>query len=118
MTPSRRRLAISAAGRRGTLGAICRISLVAALLLAGGVAEARRSPARSYPQFTVAGENNLQEHGHYTSRSGQTVHAPAHSLTGAVPAGASAKCRDGSYSFSQSARGTCSRHGGVAQWLN
>ena len=30
------------------------------------------------------------------------------------PAGASAQCRDGTYSFSQSRRGTCSHHGGVA----
>jgi hypothetical protein len=33
------------------------------------------------------------------------------------PAGASAQCRDGTYSFSQSRRGTCSHHGGVARWL-
>jgi len=34
-----------------------------------------------------------------------------------APAGATAECRDGTYSFSQSRRGTCSHHGGVAQWL-
>jgi hypothetical protein len=34
-----------------------------------------------------------------------------------VPAGASAKCRDGTYSFSQHRRGTCSHHGGVGSWL-
>jgi hypothetical protein len=34
-----------------------------------------------------------------------------------VPAGASAQCRDGSYSFSQHRRGTCSHHGGVALWM-
>lgn len=33
------------------------------------------------------------------------------------PAGASAICRDGTYSYSRSRRGTCSHHGGVAQWL-
>lgn len=33
------------------------------------------------------------------------------------PSGASALCRDGTYSYSPSRRGTCSRHGGVAQWL-
>jgi hypothetical protein len=33
------------------------------------------------------------------------------------PAGATAQCRDGTYSFSQSRRGTCSHHGGVARWL-
>lgn len=32
-------------------------------------------------------------------------------------AGATAICRDGTYSFSQHRRGTCSHHGGVAQWL-
>ena len=33
------------------------------------------------------------------------------------PAGASAICADGTYSYSQNRRGTCSWHGGVAQWL-
>ena len=33
------------------------------------------------------------------------------------PPGASAICADGSYSYSANRRGTCSRHGGVAQWL-
>jgi hypothetical protein len=35
----------------------------------------------------------------------------------ASPAGASARCRDGTYSYSRSRRGTCSHHGGVAVWL-
>jgi hypothetical protein len=35
----------------------------------------------------------------------------------AAPAGASAQCRDGTYSFSKSRRGTCSHHGGVSTWL-
>jgi Protein of unknown function (DUF3761) len=34
-----------------------------------------------------------------------------------APAGATARCRDGSYSFSQHHSGTCSYHGGVAAWL-
>lgn len=63
----------------------------------------------------VPNESDLQEHGHYTNKSGNIVHSPAHSKSGAVPAGASAQCRDGSFSFSQSRRGTCSHHGGVAQ---
>jgi uncharacterized protein YraI len=33
------------------------------------------------------------------------------------PAGATAICNDGTYSFSANRRGTCSHHGGVAQWL-
>ena len=34
------------------------------------------------------------------------------------PPGATAKCRDGSYSYSQHHSGTCSHHGGVAAWLD
>jgi len=33
------------------------------------------------------------------------------------PPGATALCRDGTYSFSQHRSGTCSHHGGVARWL-
>jgi hypothetical protein len=32
------------------------------------------------------------------------------------PSGATAKCRDGTLSYSASRRGTCSHHGGVAVW--
>jgi hypothetical protein len=39
--------------------------------------------------------------------------------TGATPPpGASATCRDGSYSFSTHRSGTCSHHGGVKTWLS
>jgi uncharacterized protein DUF3761 len=34
------------------------------------------------------------------------------------PPGATAQCRDGSYSYSQHHSGTCSYHGGVAKWLD
>jgi hypothetical protein len=36
---------------------------------------------------------------------------------GAPPTGATARCNDGTYSFSQHRSGTCSHHGGVATWL-
>jgi Protein of unknown function (DUF3761) len=36
----------------------------------------------------------------------------------APPQGATARCRDGSYSYSQHHSGTCSHHGGVAVWLD
>src|SRR5205085_938639 len=51
----------------------------------------------------------------YINVDGQRVPSPVFSST--APAGASARCRDGSYSFSQHRRGTCSHHGGVAEWL-
>ncbi|MFI5702371.1 DUF3761 domain-containing protein [Streptomyces xanthochromogenes] len=34
-----------------------------------------------------------------------------------APAGATALCNDGTYSYSAHRRGTCSHHGGVATWL-
>jgi hypothetical protein len=54
--------------------------------------------------------------GTYTNSAGNEVCSPYASPSG-PPAGATAQCRDGTYSFSQSRSGTCSSHGGVAQWL-
>lgn len=51
----------------------------------------------------------------YVNVRGKCVHRPVRADR--PPAGASAKCRDGTYSFSQNRRGTCSHHGGVAAWL-
>jgi hypothetical protein len=62
-------------------------------------------------------ESQLIEHGHYRNKSGDLVHSPAHTKNDKAPRGATAKCRDGSYSFSQHHSGTCSRHGGVENWL-
>lgn len=69
------------------------------------------------PKKAEPDESNLQTHGHYRDKAGQEVHSPTKSIGGKVPAGACAKCRDGSYSFSKSRRGTCSGHGGVSAWL-
>ena len=57
----------------------------------------------------------LSNDNYYTNSKGNEVHSPAYAPS--APAGASAVCRDGTYSFSQSRRGTCSHHGGVARWL-
>jgi hypothetical protein len=37
--------------------------------------------------------------------------------SGTDATGATAKCKDGTYSHAASRRGACSRHGGVADWL-
>jgi Protein of unknown function (DUF3761) len=76
-------------------------------------------PASS-PQGTQGvtnGSTQLIEQGSYVNRDGVVVHSPAHTVSGAAPAGASAQCRDGSYSFSLHHSGTCSHHGGVSRWL-
>jgi len=51
----------------------------------------------------------------YKNKDGQIVPSPR--LASSPPAGASAKCKDGTYSFSKHRQGTCSHHGGVATWL-
>jgi len=51
----------------------------------------------------------------YVNVDGVRVPSPMFSET--RPDGATARCRDGSYSFSQHRRGTCSWHGGVAIWF-
>jgi hypothetical protein len=52
---------------------------------------------------------------HYVNSSGNCVPRPV--AAASAPSGASAKCKDGTYSFSQHRSGTCSGHSGVAQWL-
>lgn len=52
---------------------------------------------------------------HYTNSVGQKVQSPTH--YNSAPTGATALCRDGTYSFSRNRRGTCSHHGGVSRWL-
>jgi hypothetical protein len=49
---------------------------------------------------------------YYKNVDGNCIRRPSSS-----PSGASAKCRDGSYSYSAHRQGTCSGHGGVASWL-
>ena len=53
----------------------------------------------------------------YVNSQGRWVPSPQRTPDNKPPTGASAQCRDGTYSFSQSRRGTCSHHGGVARWL-
>jgi Protein of unknown function (DUF3761) len=48
---------------------------------------------------------------YYRNSDGQCVHRPADR-----PAGATARCKDGTYSYSTHRQGTCSHHGGVAVW--
>jgi Protein of unknown function (DUF3761) len=65
--------------------------------------------------YYINSETDGSSNEHYSNCDGQTVHNPANYE--GVPAGASAICRDGTFSFSRHRRGTCSRHGGVAEWL-
>jgi hypothetical protein len=50
--------------------------------------------------------------GYYKNVNGRCVRRPSHD-----PRGATAQCRDGTYSYSRHASGTCSHHGGVRRWI-
>jgi predicted RNA-binding Zn-ribbon protein involved in translation (DUF1610 family) len=50
---------------------------------------------------------------HYVNSSGHVVHSPS---CGNEHEKRTAECRDGSVSFSEHHRGTCSYHSGVARW--
>ncbi|WP_079520244.1 DUF3761 domain-containing protein [Luteibacter sp. 22Crub2.1] len=92
-------------------------SLLALLLLAPHLANSEAATQPREPKTGTPVPATLVEDGYYTSRSGVQVHRPAHTTDNHAPAGASAQCRDGTFSFSVNRRGTCSRHGGVASWL-
>lgn len=102
------------------------IAAFAAVLLLGGLfrTEALTSGTEPTSTWTLTQYEygqyspSLSNNNTYINGTGNTVQSPAYSTNGSVPPGATAECADGTYSFSQSARGTCSSHGGVYQWLS
>lgn len=80
-----------------------------AKVVANGTYVAPPTQTQTQPQGTTQNCPN----GTYVNSAGQTVCRPSSTNAG----GATAICRDGTYSYSQSRRGTCSHHGGVKQWL-
>jgi hypothetical protein len=65
--------------------------------------------------LALAGTAAANDSDYYTNSNGDQVHRPEHRRH--APEGATARCRDGSWSFSEHRGGTCSHHGGVAHWL-
>lgn len=81
----------------------------AAAFLAVGSALA--GPATAVPALHAASCTATE----YENVDGACVHRPEAAPT--APDGATARCGDGTYSFSRHRSGTCSSHGGVANWL-
>jgi len=96
------------------LGVVCTFATAAP---ADWLAPLQSAPQAQQQPTATAHDDHLIESGSYVNKAGHTVHRPAHTVSGIAPTGATAQCRDGSYSFSQSHRGTCSHHGGVSHWL-
>ena len=78
------------------------------------VVEQKTETPKAQPKIETA--PYLSNDNYYENVDGNEVHSPAYTSDDSIPAGASAQCRDGTYSFSQNRRGTCSHHGGVATW--
>jgi len=54
--------------------------------------------------------------GFYSRADNRNRNANKNANSQSRPAGATARCKDGTYSFSKHRRGTCLHHGGVAEW--
>jgi hypothetical protein len=94
------------------------LALASALLSHSIAAQTQSSPSASSSVANRAKPVRGQkctDNGAYVNSKGQTVPRPEN--CSGSPEGATAQCRDGSYSFSRSRRATCLHHSGVAKWL-
>lgn len=97
--------------RMGTVKKAAAVVATVAAVIGGG--QAANGAVGTAPTVVrhVAPVATTCRSGYYKNVSGHCVHRPS-----TVRAGASARCRDGSYSYSEHRSGTCSYHGGVAVW--
>lgn len=89
--------------------------ILLAALLAFSVPAFAYAPTHHHHYTTSSDSHEIGGEGEgYTNVDGRRVHSPKHASS--RPPEATAQCRDGSRSFSQHHRGTCSYHGGVDHW--
>jgi len=100
---------------------LCILAVVVVLLSppfalqSASASQSQSSSATSSDTKPNQAKPKCTSNGTYINSKGQTVPRPEN--CSAPPEGATAQCRDGTYSFSKSRRGTCSHHGGVAKWI-
>jgi hypothetical protein len=99
--------------RRSVVALATTLSLAVSIFATPALAKDDPPPAPVLHQAPQTLDNSR----HYINKDGQAIHSPTKTSDGKAPNGASAHCRDGSYSFSAHRRGTCSHHGGVGSWL-
>lgn len=100
-----------------TLMILAAASMVYATLAMPGYADSTAAPTtcKDGTTSTVTGRGACSKHGGV--QKGAAAAAPAAAASGAAPEGATAKCKDGSYSTAKNHKGACSKHGGVSDWL-
>ena len=112
---------------------------IAVIVLSGGVAAAKDMKSCNADWKTVKAAGTTQKHNDFVAtcmKGGTTVSqtvttkpagapavtkivaAPTVASAAGAPPSATAKCKDGSYSTSAHHSGSCSHHGGVAQFLH
>ncbi|MEV5838574.1 DUF3761 domain-containing protein [Nocardia sp. NPDC052112] len=72
-------------------------------------------PPAPAPPAPLAQSQSTCGNDSYLNADNQCIHRPQSAP--AAPPGATARCADGTYSYSQTRSGTCSHHGGVTAWL-
>lgn len=95
---------------RKKLITFCLLFIVIAPILALFADNRNNQASAIYPSYLLYASDCAN--GYYLNGDGRCVHHVSNSADGA-----SAKCRDGSYSYSTHRRGTCSGHKGVSNWL-
>jgi len=75
------------------------------------------APAAPAPSSDAASHSAPAAKAAARSTPSASKSAPAEAGGKSDPTGATAKCKDGTYSKSTHRTGTCSHHGGVAEWL-
>ncbi len=76
------------------------------------IGQSSNSPSNDHFNYTTTVPTHSSPSIYYsTPKPSSKMYSPP------VTSGATAICNDGTYSYSQNRRGTCSHHGGVAQWL-
>jgi len=92
---------------------------LASLLVTPALADTMKHCAAAWDAMTPAdkAKTTYRDFSITCLKSGYTVGASASGATATVPTGATAQCKDGTYSMSKTAQGRCSSHGGVAKVL-
>lgn len=99
----------------GLTGLVLGASILSASSSTPVVQQAQQLVSQPQTKPVEQAQVQLSNDNNYTNVDGKSVHSPTYAPS--IPTGATAQCRDATYSFSQHRSGTCSHHGGVASWL-